>query len=152
HPARLVRPGVVHARGAVGDPGGAAPARPDHPARAAAGGGCRRKVTPHTAALIPDAGDLPARADVLEALRREVTDGAQWRWLELSCSLAAGRGDPLSDIDAGVGYAESLAAEELDRAGTALVEAAGATRGVLIHALPGWPPGVRRFAVEYASG
>ena len=109
-------------------------------------------MTPHPAALFPDAGDLPAHAEVLEALRREVTDGAQWRWLELSCSLAAGRGDPLSDIDAGVGYAESLAAEELDRAGTALVEAAGATRGVLIHALPGWPPGVRRFAVEYASG
>jgi hypothetical protein len=89
---------------------------------------------------------------VLESLRREVADSERWRWLELSCSLAAGRGDQLSDVDAAVGYAELLALEDVDREGAALVDAAGSTLDLLIQALPAWPAGVRRFAVEYTSG
>lgn len=102
--------------------------------------------------LFPGAGDLPAHAEVLERLRHEVNGSERWRWLELSCSLAAGRGDELSDIDAGVGYAEPLALEDVDREGAALVGAAGSIRDLLVHAMPAWPPGARRFAVEYASG
>lgn len=109
-------------------------------------------VTRGPTELFSGAGDLPAHAEVLEGLRREVDDSERWRWLELSCSLAAGRGDQLSDIDAGVGYAEPFALEDVEREGAALVEAAGSTLGLLVHALPAWPPGVRRFAVEYASG
>ncbi|MEL6985171.1 MAG: hypothetical protein AAFO29_22250, partial [Actinomycetota bacterium] len=48
--------------------------------------------------------DLPRHAEVIDALRREVETSDAWRWLELSCSLATGRGDGLSDIDVGVGH------------------------------------------------
>lgn len=106
----------------------------------------------HRAELFPGAAGLPAHADVLERLRREVDESERWRWLELSCSLAAGRGDELSDIDAGVGYAEPLAIEDIDREGTALAEAAGSVVDLLVHALPGWSPDARRLAVEYTSG
>ena len=38
-----------------------------------------------------------------------VTRDDRWRFLEVGCSLAAGRGNQLSDIDAGVGYGIELA-------------------------------------------
>lgn len=101
--------------------------------------------------LLPFSG-LPAHAEVVEGLVVEVSGWERWRWLELSCSLAAGRGDELSDIDVGVGYAGTLLAEELELAGIELVQAVGAVADVLVHALPGWPPEARRFAVEYGSG
>jgi hypothetical protein len=52
-------------------------------------------VTRRPIELFPGAGDLTAHAEVLEGLRREVDDSERWRWLELGCSLAAGRGDQL---------------------------------------------------------
>jgi hypothetical protein len=98
------------------------------------------------------ASALPAHAEVVEGLRREVGDSERWRWLELSCSLAAGRGDELSDIDAGVGYGGTLAPEELEREGAEVVRAVGDVADVLVHTMPGWPPEARRFAVEYRNG
>jgi hypothetical protein len=74
---------------------------------------------------LPFASELPRHAAVVEALRHAVEESEQWRWLELSCSLAAGRGDDLSDVDAGVGYAESITLADLEREGTELVSAAG---------------------------
>ena len=104
------------------------------------------------AELVPGADALPRQRQVLQRLRNEVVRGDQWRWLELGCSLAAGRGDQYSDIDAGIGYAAPLEPAQLDQEGSALVAAAGEVVDQLVHAVPGWSPQVRRFAVEYASG
>lgn len=101
---------------------------------------------------LPFASALPAHAEVVEGLRREVSRSERWRWLELSCSLAAGRGDELSDIDAGVGYAGALAPEELEQEGIDVVRTVGDVADLLVHTLPGWPPETRRFAVEYSDG
>ena len=94
--------------------------------------------------------DLPAHSALIERLLEEVEAGEAWRWLDLCCSLASGRGDELSDIDVGVGH--RVDAEELGARGIELVEAVGANHGVLVHAEDRWPSGVLRFAVEYRSG
>ena len=95
---------------------------------------------------------LPRQAAVIDALRTAVEASDTWRWLEICCSLAAGRGDELSDVDAGIGYAGDLAPADLDAAGLDLVHAAGDPVDVLAHVMPGWPPETRRFAVEYRTG
>lgn len=96
--------------------------------------------------------ELPAHAEVVEGLRREVSGSDRWRWLELSCSLAVGRGDELSDVDAGIGYVGALLPEELERVGADVVRGVGEVADLLVHELPGWPPEARRFAVEYGNG
>lgn len=93
---------------------------------------------------------LPEHSLLIESLRREVTAGETWRWMELSCSLAAGRGDELSDIDVGVGH--TVPDAQLLVAGSALVEAIGNPLDVLAHSEGSWPAGILRFAVEYDSG
>lgn len=93
--------------------------------------------------------DLPRHAEVIDALRREVETSGAWRWLELSCSLASGRGDDLSDVDVGIGH--DLAVDELRPSGLLLIEALGTPLDVLVHRQDSWPPGILRFAVEYAS-
>ncbi len=87
---------------------------------------------------------------MLDALRREVEANDAWRWLELSCSLAADRGDALSDIDVGIGH--GLPIEDLRSRGLALVAAVGTPLDVLVHREDSWPPRILRFAVEYATG
>ncbi len=94
--------------------------------------------------------DLPRHRELIDALRREVETGDAWRWLELSCSLAAGRGDALSDIDVGIGH--ELPVEELRPAGLALTAAVGSPLDALVHREDSWPPGILRFAVEYETG
>jgi hypothetical protein len=95
---------------------------------------------------------LPRHAAVIERLRELVVDAAEWRWLEVCCSLAADRGDDLSDIDAGIGYAGDIDEGELETAGLALVRRCGGVIDVLAHVMPGWPPETRRFAVEFDAG
>lgn len=63
---------------------------------------------------------LPRHAEVVGNLRDAVETSDQWRWLVVSCSLGAGRGDEHSDIDAGVGYSQALTIEELERSGSDL--------------------------------
>ena len=92
--------------------------------------------------------DLPNHARLIEQLRLAVVDDDRWRWLELSCSLAAGRGDRWSDIDVGIGH--DVADELLRTAGLDLVERIGSAVDVLVHADPAWPDGILRFAVEYS--
>lgn len=53
------------------------------------------------AALGPD---LAVQAGLLGRLLTAVETDRTWEWLELGCSVAAGRGDALSDLDVGVGY------------------------------------------------
>lgn len=70
----------------------------------------------------------------------------------MGCSLAAGRGDELSDVDAAVGYEEGVGSAALEGDGLELVRAAGPTLDVLVHRLPGWPEDTLRLAVEYRAG
>lgn len=78
-----------------------------------------------------------------------VESSEQLRWLEVCCSLASGRGDEHSDIDAGVGYSDGLDANTLDDIGSAAVRTAGKITEMLVHVMPGWPVDTRRFAVEF---
>lgn len=100
--------------------------------------------------LFPSASQWPAHADLVDGLRREVEAAADWRWLELSCSLASGRVDEFSDVDAGIGH--DLEADDLAARGLSLVHAIGSAEDVLVHADECWPPGIIRLAVEYRSG
>lgn len=92
--------------------------------------------------------DLAGQAAVIDRLAAFVERSERWRWLEVCCSLAAGRGDERSDVDAGIGYDGELSTEELEDAGLAAVHAAGNPTDVLVQVLPGWPADTRRFAVE----
>jgi len=47
---------------------------------------------------------LPRHAALLDSMFDVVTRDDRWRFLEVGCSLGAGGGGELSDIDAGVGY------------------------------------------------
>jgi hypothetical protein len=54
---------------------------------------------------IADLGrELPIQARLLERLLAAVEADERWEWLELGCSVADGRGDPWSDLDAGLGF------------------------------------------------
>ena len=44
------------------------------------------------------------QARLLERLLTAVEDDPRWEWMELSCSVAQGRADALSDLDLGLGY------------------------------------------------
>lgn len=105
-----------------------------------------------SASSLPFASALPKHTEVIEGLRRQVVASERWRWLELSCSLAVGAGDDLSDIDAGIGFSEAVSPDELNRQGESLVRAAAPVLDLLIHQLGGWPAETRRFAVEYING
>ncbi|MGQ0615750.1 MAG: hypothetical protein ACT4PW_01970 [Acidimicrobiia bacterium] len=96
--------------------------------------------------------DLPLQAAVVERLESLVQRSPRWRWLEVSCSLAAGRGDELSDVDAGIGYGGELHVSDLDAAGLAVVAEVGHATDVLLQVMPGWPIDIRRLAVEFEEG
>ncbi len=89
------------------------------------------------------------QADLLDALRRQVEANDDLRWLELGCSLATGRGDELSDVDAAIGHGYEV--DDLRQRTRELVTAVGPAVDVLIHAEQGWPSGIVRAAVEYES-
>jgi hypothetical protein len=95
---------------------------------------------------------LNRQAALIDSLRSVVLDGDEWRWLEVCCSLAAGRGDDLSDVDAGIGYVSPIDADSIEAAGLSVVHGCGAVIDALVHLMPDWPPETRRFAVEFATG
>lgn len=94
---------------------------------------------------------LPRQAAVIGRLAVEVAADERLRWLEVCCSLAAGRGDEWSDVDAAIGYARELEPEDLEGVGTSIVEGAGRPTDVLRHVMPGGPVEAPRFAVEYEN-
>jgi len=49
-------------------------------------------------------GRLKVQAGLLQSLLDAAEADDQWEWLELSCSVANGRGDELSDLDVGLGH------------------------------------------------
>lgn len=96
--------------------------------------------------------DLAAQRDVLARLLAAVERDPRWRWLEIGCSIAEGRGDALSDLDLGLGVADDAWDEALADL-PALLGSLGEVVGSLHHRLSGMGdrPHQRVF-VQYAGG
>lgn len=95
---------------------------------------------------------LAAQREVLVRLLREVEEDPRWRWLELSCSIAEGRGDALSDIDLGLGVAADVW-DTVEADLPLLLESLAPTAAALYHHLPqmGAQAHIRAF-VQYGNG
>lgn len=89
---------------------------------------------------------LPAHAALLRELTDRVSADARFVWLELGCSLPAGRGDTWSDLDLGLGVRGDV--EAARPAVAALLADLGPT--LVLHAHD-WG-GVPRWWVVYRSG
>lgn len=107
-----------------------------------------------------DAGAMPSswpwarlarHDDLIERLATAVASSPQLRWLEICCSLAAGRADEWSDVDAGVGYSEDADGAAVEAIGVAVVSSLAPVVEMLIHVIPAWSPETRRFAVEFEN-
>ena len=96
-------------------------------------------------------GRLPRHGALLDAMRSAVVADERWRFLELGCSLGAGAGDDLSDIDAGIGYIE-LSSSGVDGAITEFAARIGEPVDLIVHGMDGSPSGVRRLAATYSDG
>lgn len=96
--------------------------------------------------------EIAAQRLLLRRLLDAVSGDQRYRWLELSCSIAQGRGDRWSDLDVGLGVADDLWPETLE-ALPVLIESLGEVVDVLYHSLPtmGNQPHQRAF-VQYADG
>jgi len=83
---------------------------------------------------------------LLHRLVDAVEADQRWEWLELSCSVAAGRGDALSDLDVGLGYAgtEAPAVAEV----TAMLQGLGPVVDLSAQPYEGRP----RWWVQYTNG
>jgi hypothetical protein len=87
---------------------------------------------------------LAVQARLLDGLLTAVEADPRWEWLELGCSVAAGRGDELSDLDLGAGYTDEAALPGVD----AMLRGLGPV--VDLSAAP--YDGVPRWWVQYADG
>jgi hypothetical protein len=91
---------------------------------------------------------LPLRLGVqkrlLSGLLTAVSADDRWEWLELGCSVAAGRGDELSDLDMGLGYVDEAAVSTVD----GILRALGDVVDVSAQPYGGLP----RWWVQYADG
>lgn len=88
---------------------------------------------------------------MLDSMCAVVAGDERWRFLELGCSLGAGGGDELSDIDAGVGYADIEAGDLYDAARRFAVQLDTAI-DLVVHRMDSWPDDTCRVAAEYAGG
>lgn len=75
----------------------------------------------------------------------------RWRFLEVGCSLGAGGGDELSDIDAGLGY-DGIDGADLCDAARAFAGHVGVPVDFVVHRMVGWPADVCRLVAEYEDG
>ncbi|MGH7882013.1 MAG: hypothetical protein ACREN8_03785 [Candidatus Dormibacteraceae bacterium] len=80
---------------------------------------------------------LAVHRAMLSRLLLTVQRDPLWRWLELSCSLARGEADALSDLDLGLGAADDRWEIALDRL-PQLATQLGDTLGMLNHQLASW--------------
>jgi hypothetical protein len=89
---------------------------------------------------------LEGQAALLRRLLSSVESDNRWSWLELGCSVADGRGDELSDLDLGLGYAggEPPTAHDV----TALLSGLG---DVVDIAVQPWE-GAHRYWAQYRDG
>lgn len=88
---------------------------------------------------------LPRHAALLDSMRVAVARDERWRFLELGCSLGAGGGDELSDIDAGVGYI-GIDAGDLSDAAREFATRVGDPIDLVVHRIDGRPDDVCRLA------
>ena len=93
----------------------------------------------------------PRHAALLDSMADVVTRDDRWRFLEVGCSLGAGGGDELSDIDAGVGY-HGIRTTDLYVAARAFAVQIRVPVDLVVHRMDGWPDDVCRVAAEYADG
>jgi nucleotide-binding universal stress UspA family protein len=93
---------------------------------------------------------LPRHASLLDSMADVVRRDDRWRFLEVGCSLGAGGGDELSDIDAGIGYA-GISSDDLYDAARALAVQIGVPVDLVVHRMDGRPDALCRVAAEYAD-
>lgn len=96
-------------------------------------------------------GRLPRHAALLNAMRDVVAADERWRWLQYGCSLGAGGGDELSDIDAAIGYID-ISGDDLFEAARGFALDAGEPTDFVVHRMAGFPDDSCRIAAEYADG
>lgn len=84
-------------------------------------------------------------------MRDVVATDDRWRWLIYGCSLGAGGGDELSDIDAGIGF-RGIDGDDLFETARGLALDLGEPTDFVVHHLPGFPAESRRIAAEYSDG
>lgn len=94
---------------------------------------------------------LPRHAALLESIVAVVGRDDRLRFVELGCSLGAGGGDELSDIDAAVGY-KDIAVDRLNAVAGAFATDIGTPIDHVVHRMDGWPSDVCRVAAEYPGG
>jgi hypothetical protein len=94
---------------------------------------------------------LPRHAALLDSMSDVVTRDERWRFLEVGCSLGAGGGDELSDIDAGLGY-DGIDVDTLYDAARQFAAQIGDPVDLAVHRMEGWPDDVCRLAAEYHGG
>jgi hypothetical protein len=94
---------------------------------------------------------LPRHAAVLDGLVAAVEGDERWRWLELGCSVAVGRGDEWSDLDLGLGVVPDAGGALPATDAEAMVRTLGPVTDLLVHTMPGRPHH-RRIAAELAGG
>ena len=90
--------------------------------------------------------DLAVQRSLLHLLVDAVEADQCWEWLELSCSVAVGRGDALSDLDLGLGFT-GTEAPAVGKA-SALLRGLGPVVELSEQVYKGWP----RWWVQYADG
>lgn len=96
--------------------------------------------------------ELAGQREVLRRLLAAIERDSRWRWLELACSVAAGRGDTLSDLDLGLGV-DPAAWPEVLAGVPALVGGLGEVIDLLRHRIPEWGDAEhQRTFVQYANG
>jgi hypothetical protein len=86
--------------------------------------------------------------ELLQKLLAALSADPAWRWFELSCSLARGAGDELSDVDCGGGAAESAWPDVLSTV-PAMVRGFGVVLDTLEQS---FGTNGRHFFVQYADG
>ncbi len=92
---------------------------------------------------------LPGHAEILRRFLDEVERQPVFRFVELSCSVARGAGDELSDLDLGLGIADEQWPAALSIV-PALLRRLGETVDLLEHVLAEWGDiPHRRFFVQY---
>lgn len=90
--------------------------------------------------------ELAIQARLLTGLLDATGRDDRWDWLAVGCSVAAGRGDSLSDLDLGLGYADDQAppAGEV----TAMLRSLGQVVDLSVRPWDGIP----RWWVQYGDG